>query len=55
MNNFGRRKFFNKLSLGAIGTVVLSVLPSNLFGKKKHSLPSNIKVNLHPSSVKRNK
>lgn len=55
MSSFGRRKFFNKLSLGALGTMVLSVLPSNLFGKKKHELPSNIKVKLHPSSIKRNK
>lgn len=55
MKSIGRRKFFNKLSLGAIGTAVLSVMPSNLFAKKKHSLPLNIKVKLHPSSIKRNK
>ena len=55
MKAIGRRIFFNKVSLSAIGTVLLSTFPMNLFGWSKNNLPSKIKVQLHPNSVKRNK
>jgi hypothetical protein len=55
MKVIGRRKFFNKISLSAIGTLLISIFPMNLFGGSKHKFPSKIKVQLHPNSVKRNK
>jgi hypothetical protein len=55
MQSIGRRKFFNKLSLSAIGAVLLSSYPLNLFAKKKNFISTTIKIKLHPNSVKRTK
>jgi len=55
MKKIGRRSFFGKISLGAIGTLMLSMIPSNLFAGTKKKLQSKVKVQLHPNSVKRNK
>jgi hypothetical protein len=55
MKTVGRRKFFTKISLSAIGTLLFSIFPMNLFGRSKHNFSSKIKVQLHPNSVKRNK
>ena len=55
MKSIGRRTFFNKISMSAIGTMLLSLFPLNLFAVKKNNLPSKIKVKLHPNSVRRNK
>ncbi len=55
MKSIGRRTFFNRISFGAIGTMILSLIPVNLFMKKKHNLSSNIKIKTNPNSVRRNK
>jgi len=55
MKSIGRRTFFNKISLGAMGTMFFSFFTLNLFVKGKNKLPSKIKINLHPKSVRRNK
>ena len=55
MKNIGRRKFFNRISLGAIGTLLLSSYPLNILAQKKNKFSSDIKVKLHPNSVKRTK
>ncbi len=54
MKSLNRRKFFNMLSLGAIGTMLLNT-SLKMFIPKRHNIPSNIKVKLNPNSVKRNK
>jgi len=55
MSTLNRRKFFNKISLSTIGTLFLSSIPFNLFGSEKKKSFKNIKVKIHPDSVKRNK
>ncbi|MBK7106435.1 MAG: hypothetical protein IPH62_14235 [Ignavibacteriae bacterium] len=55
MSSINRRKFFNKISLSAIGTLFLSSFPLNIFGTEKKKSFKNIKVKIHPDSVKRNK
>ena len=55
MKSIGRRTFFNKISISAIGTMLFSFSPIKLFAGKKNNLPSIIKIKLHPNSVKRNK
>ena len=55
MNIIDRRKFFNKLSLGAVGAILLSFSPMKLLAKKKNNLPDKINIKLHPNSVRRNK
>lgn len=54
MKNINRRKFFGKVSLGAIGAVLLST-PLQILAKRKRNLPSKINIKLNKSSVKRNK
>lgn len=55
MKEIGRRKFFSRISMGAIGTLLLSFNPLNVFGKtNKHNFGKVI-VKIHPNSVKRNK
>lgn len=55
MKSIGRRTFFNKISISAIGTLLFSSFPLNLIADKRKSLPSKIKIKLNPNSVKRNK
>jgi len=55
MSNLDRRKFFNKISLGALGLMIFSTFPLNLLGQKKRRSFKNIKIKLNPHSVKRNK
>jgi len=55
MKLIGRRNFFNKISQGAIGTVLLSNFPLKVFAKKTNNLPAEIKVKIHSDSVRRNK
>ncbi len=55
MSIINRRKFFNKISIGAVAAFVLSNIPSKLFGSYKKKDIKNIKVKIHPDSVKRNK
>lgn len=54
MSIINRRKFFNKVSIGAIGAAFLSAFPLNLLGKNKSENFSKIEVKIHPNSVKRN-
>ncbi|MEE9429879.1 MAG: hypothetical protein V3V16_02495 [Melioribacteraceae bacterium] len=49
-NGLGRRRFFNKISLGAVGVVLLSSYPFKLFAKNR----KKVTVKIHPNSVKRN-
>jgi len=55
MNTFDRRKFFNRISISAIGALFLSSFPFKFFGFNKHRSNSKVKVRIHPNSVKRNK
>lgn len=55
MKIIGRRGFFNKISLGALGTILLSHLPFDLFNGNKNNIPSKINIKLNPNSVRRNK
>jgi hypothetical protein len=55
MKSIGRRTFFNKISMTAIGTMLLSFFPLNLFANNKKKIASKIQVKLHPNSVRRNK
>ncbi len=55
MSNLDRRKFFNKISLSTLGLVLFSTFPLNLLGQKSKRSFKNIKVNINPHSVKRNK
>lgn len=52
-NNIGRRKFFSRVGMGALGLTLLSSFPFKLFAKEKNM--KKIKVKIHPSAVKRNK
>lgn len=54
MKNIERRTFLSKVSLGAIGAIFLSFSPFKKMSKRKHKIPSDIKVKIHPNSVKRN-
>ena len=55
MNIIDRRKFFNKVSLGAIGTILLSSFPLNLLGQTKKKSFKSIKIEIPQHSVKRNR
>ena len=55
MNNIGRRTFFSKISLSAIGTFLITLFPVNILAGKSKKLSHNIKIKLHPNSVSRNK
>lgn len=55
MKNIGRRSFFSKISFGAIGTLIFSMLPFSLFAGSNKKLSKKVKVQIHPKSVKRNK
>ncbi len=55
MKELNRRKFFSKLSIGALGTIVFSMFPLNIIGKSKSKNITKVKVKIHPNSVKRNK
>ncbi len=55
MTNIGRKKFISKLSLGAIGTLALSILPNKLLAIGKRKNFKDIEIKIHPHSVKRNK
>lgn len=55
MKELNRRKFFNRISIGALGAILLSSLPFNLFGKTRNKNVKKVKVKINPSSVKRNK
>jgi len=55
MKPIGRRIFFNKLTLTAIGTMLFSSFPLNLIAGKQKKFQSKIKIKLHPNSVRRNK
>jgi len=52
INNLDRRRFFNKISLGAVGAVLLSSYPFKLFAGSKNT--KKVIVKIHPNSVKRN-
>jgi hypothetical protein len=55
MDKINRRSFFNKISIGGIGAVLLSYSPLKAFSKRKNNLPAKISVKLNPNSVSRNK
>ena len=52
-NGLDRRRFFNKISLGAIGTILLSAYPIKLLAGSKKNI-KKVTVKIHPKSVKRN-
>ncbi len=54
-NILDRRKFFSRISIGALGAVILSSFPFKIFGKGKKRNIKKVYVKIHPSSVKRNK
>ncbi len=54
-NKIDRRNFFGKVSMGAIGALLLSSFPMKLFAKGKRKLNRKVFVKIHPNSVKRNK
>ena len=53
MTKINRRYFFGKVSIGAIGAIILSKLPVVQFFKKKSKIKSEIKISQNPNSVKR--
>lgn len=53
MSKINRRNFFNKITLSSIGTVLLSSIPFKIFADQKKKNFKNIKVKIHPDSVKR--
>ena len=53
MKNIGRRSFFSKISLGAFGTMIFSMMPFSLFAGSKKKPTKKVKVQIHPKSVKR--
>jgi len=55
MNELNRRNFFNRISISALGTLLFSVFPLNVFGKSKSQNVTKVNVKIHPSSVKRNR
>lgn len=55
MKLFNRRKFFNKISISALGAMFLTSFPMNMLGKSKKEENVTVKVKLHPKSVKRTK
>ncbi len=55
MKSFNRRKFFNKLSISALGAMFLTSFPINMLGKSKQNKNVTVKVKLHPKSVRRTK
>ncbi len=52
-NGLDRRKFFNKISLGAVGAILLSTFPFKLLAGSKKNI-KKVSVKIHPKSVKRN-
>ena len=50
-NNIGRRKFFGRVGMGALGLTLLSSFPFKLIAKEKNTKKVNVKI--HPSAVKR--
>ena len=54
-NLLDRRKFFGKVSMGAVGVFLLSSFPFKLFAKWKKRNIKKVYVKIHPNSVKRNK
>lgn len=56
MKKLDRKKFFNTIGKGALITAIASVLPVKYFTSVVKSSDQNkIKIELHPSAVKRNK
>ena len=53
MKNLNRRKFFDRITKGTLGALVLGSFPVSLFSKPKKKV-SKVKVNIHKSAVKRN-
>lgn len=52
-NKIERKKFFRTIGLSAVGLGLVSILPIRSFGKVKNGI-KKVKVNIHPSAVKRN-
>ena len=52
-NTFNRKKFFEKIGKAAVVVGLASMLPIKIFGTKKNRINQKIKVNIHPSAVKR--
>ncbi|MCP5063130.1 MAG: hypothetical protein GY936_11795 [Ignavibacteriae bacterium] len=52
-NGLDRRRFFNKISLGAVGAILLSAFPFKLLAGSKKNI-KKVSVKIHPKSVKRN-
>lgn len=52
-NNIGRRKFFGRIGMGALGFTIFSSFPFKLFAKDTKL--NNVKIKIHPSAVKRTK
>jgi len=54
MKILDRKEFFNKISISAIGSFILSFLPYRIFDYSKERMFGKVKVKIHPDSVKRN-
>ncbi|MGD8779353.1 MAG: hypothetical protein PVH88_10380 [Ignavibacteria bacterium] len=53
MKSLNRRKFFDRITKGALGAALIASLPVSLLGKQKNKI-NNVKVDIHKSAVKRN-
>ncbi len=54
MKTLNRRKFFDKITKGAIGVALINSLPLSLFAKTKKNVVSNVRISIHNNAVKRN-
>ena len=52
-NTFNRKIFFEKIGKAALIISVASAIPIKVFGTKKKYVNEKIKINIHPSAVKR--